>query len=293
MWMLGDGRTLETEHDPLGGVHRSRRLSDAETAQRMLQTGIDKVDREGLKVSFDLLRLEDLIVEAGVVRSAVYRRWPTKNYYYADLLRELAGRQYPVLATSGQSSINQVRALLAEHPSKFRTPEDRHRLIVEICRLGALENFNSIANSTEWNTYMTITATLSTLPSNEDLQSDLGEALKLSEQAHIENMAASYAELAQLLDYQLRPNLGDITFQTIAQMAAGVIQGLAMDSLADQSIGTQRFQADPFSTGTVSEWSMPAIGFTSVIMCFLEPLPDRRELTDAEIDNRIQSLQHM
>ena len=288
--MLGAGFTLGIEHDPLGGTHRSRRIPDAETTQRMLQAGIDKVDREGLKVSFDLLRLEDLIVEAGVVRSAVYRRWPTKNYYYADLLRSLAGREYPGIAASGEASIEQIITLLHHHSDMLRTPDSRRALIIELCRLGAADNFDTMLNSKQWSVYLTITATLASLPQNEDLQSDLGHALTKSEQTFVEHMATYYGTLAEVTDYRLRADLGGINLQTVAQMAAAAIEGMMIDSLADKTVATKRFNADPFGTGATNEWSMPAIAFTSIMMTFLEPKPDQCELTDEEIAARINIL---
>lgn len=281
------------EHDPLGGLHRSRRLTDAETAEKMLQAGIDKVNREGLKVSFDLLRLEDLIVEAGVVRSAVYRRWPTKNYYYADLLRELAGREYPAIAASGEASIDRVVTLLRENSSMLRTPESRRSLIVELCRLGATENFESLSASGPWSVYLTITATLASLPKNEELHSDLGQALTKSEQTFIDHMSAHYSLLAKVFDYQLKPALDGIDLRTVARMGAAAVEGLAIDSLADQTVITRRFNADPFGTGMTAEWSMPAVAFASIMLTFLEPLPDQRELTDEEIATRLTMLDQL
>lgn len=39
----------------------------------MLQTAVDKVNQEGLRVGFDLPRLKDIIADAGVASSAAYQ----------------------------------------------------------------------------------------------------------------------------------------------------------------------------------------------------------------------------
>ena len=59
------------------------RLSDDETGQRMLAAAVAMVHRTGLTVSLDHISFEDVIRDADVSRSAVYRRWPYKDLFYA------------------------------------------------------------------------------------------------------------------------------------------------------------------------------------------------------------------
>jgi AcrR family transcriptional regulator len=48
------------------------------------------VHRDGLTVSLDHISLEEVIRDADVSRSAVYRRWPYKDLFFSDLVKELA-----------------------------------------------------------------------------------------------------------------------------------------------------------------------------------------------------------
>jgi AcrR family transcriptional regulator len=48
------------------------------------------VNRTGLTVSLDHISLEQVIRDAGVSRSAAYRRWPYKDLFFSDLVKQLA-----------------------------------------------------------------------------------------------------------------------------------------------------------------------------------------------------------
>lgn len=280
--------------DPFGGTYRGRRLSDEETAERMLQKGVEKVNEEGLRISFDMLRLEDLIAEAGVARSAVYRHWATKHHYYADLLKELAKLQHPAVSTYDKSTVEEIIALVRQDPSKLRTAESRRAFAVELCRHGALHNFGSLASSRPWSVYITLTVTLVSLPEDSELQSDLRDMLEEAEDSFLKTMTSFYAGLFEVLDFRVRPDLGDFPLGTVAQLGAAVIEGLALDSISHSSVSALRFDADPFRTGEVAEWSMAGIGFASVMFTLVEPIPDQKdELTDEEIVQRLQTLDRM
>ena len=80
---------------PTGLARRGRRLSDRETEQRMLRAAVAMVQRTGLTVSLDHISLEDVIRDAGVSRSAVYRRWPYKDLFFSDLVKQLAQGRHP------------------------------------------------------------------------------------------------------------------------------------------------------------------------------------------------------
>jgi AcrR family transcriptional regulator len=75
---------------PTGLARRERRLSDQETERRMLGAALAVVSRTGLTVSLDHLSFEDIIRDADVSRSAVYRRWPYKDLFFSDLVKQLA-----------------------------------------------------------------------------------------------------------------------------------------------------------------------------------------------------------
>lgn len=264
-----------TDRDPFGRTQRTGRLSDEQTAERMLQTGQQRVSSEGLPISFDLLRFEDLIVEAGVARSAVYRRWPTKNHFYADLLRELAASNHPAMAQYEVNTTDAVVRLLRENLERLITPQGRRALFVEISRLAALENFNSLAGSRAWSNYVTLTATLTTLPTDGGLHADLRQAMHRSDEGFFGVMASFYATMLPFMGQRLRSDLPEVTLGTLAELGAAIIEGLSLNNISNPKVGDQRMMLDPFGTGVVAEWSLPGLGFTTQLMALVEADPDQ------------------
>jgi AcrR family transcriptional regulator len=129
-------------HGPLGLARRPR-LSDHETEQRMLHTATALIDGSGLTVSLDHISFEEVIQQAGVSRSAAYRRWPYKDLFFSDLLKELAQAARPAAVSGFEASSAAIREIALAHLDWLETPEGRHDLVLELIRLGALNDFET------------------------------------------------------------------------------------------------------------------------------------------------------
>ncbi|MEU0564144.1 TetR/AcrR family transcriptional regulator [Nonomuraea sp. NPDC005983] len=258
------------DQPPTGLTRRRRRLSDEETQQRMLETAVAMVNRTGLTVSLEHISFEEVIRDAGVSRSAVYRRWPYKDLFFSDLLREIARATTPAIAAGG-SAIELVSSVIHDHLDWLETPELRHELCLEILRQGALRDFETIHGSTEWRTYIALHATFLSLDDG-DLRTDVQHALARSEQAFVDRMAAAYRHLADLLGYRLRPELG-ATFETMAGLAQAGMRGLVTMAMSTPDVATRRIRATPFGSARTTDWSLPAIGAAATAFSFIEPDP--------------------
>ena len=124
-------RVASSSRAPTGLARRGRRLSDHETEQRMLQAAVAMVSRTGLTVSLEHISFEDVIRDAGVSRSAVYRRWPYKDLFFSDLVKELAQKATPTIVSE---ELDLIKRVVAERTDWLETPELRHRLVVELLR---------------------------------------------------------------------------------------------------------------------------------------------------------------
>lgn len=269
---------------PTGLARRGRRLSDHETAQRMLHTAVDMVHRTGLTVSLDHISLEDVIREAGVSRSAVYRRWPYKDLFFSDLVRELATNATPTLV---DDELAMIKEIAASHLDWLDTPEHRQALMTELFRRLALLDFDTLYGSAAWRTYVALHATFLSL-ADGDLRDQVQAALGESERAHLARIAKAWGQLAGLFGYRLRPELG-ATFATLAPLLSAAMRGLVIMALSMPEIATQRAAAAPFGAVAQEEWSLPAIGLASIASGFLEPDPEV-EWDDARITAVRQSL---
>jgi AcrR family transcriptional regulator len=186
---------------PTGLARRGRRLSDHETEQRMLRTAAAMVHRDGLTVSLDHISLEEVIRDADVSRSAVYRRWPYKDLFFSDLVKELARGATPEIV---DDELALIKRIVAERLDWLDTPGRRHGLVIELLRQLAPFDFQALYGSARWRTYLALHATFLSLADGQ-LRDQIGEALARSERDHRIRVAHSWELLAGLFGYRLRP----------------------------------------------------------------------------------------
>jgi len=253
---------------PTGLARRRHRLSDEETEERMLQAAVAMVNRSGLTVSLDHISFEDIIHDANVSRSAVYRRWPYKDLFFSDFVLELAKHATPTIINDEEEL---MRRVVAEHEDWLESPELRQNLMVELLRQLALLDFETMYDSAGWRTYVALHATFMSL-SDGDMRDQVQAALAQSEQVRTARIANAWGQLAGLFGYRLRAELG-ATFETMATLLSATLHGLVIMALSTLDISTQRIQASPFGATGKNEWSVPALGLAAIASAFLEPDP--------------------
>jgi AcrR family transcriptional regulator len=247
---------------------RRQRLSDRETEQRMLQAAMGMISRAGLTVSLDHISFEDVIRDAGVSRSSAYRRWPYKDLFLSDLVKQLAKDATPTIVSD---ELELIRRVVAEHPDWTETAELRHSLVIELFRQLALFDFQTVHASAQWRTYLALHAAFMSL-ADSGLRDQVQAALGQSERDHIDRVAKAWERMTGLLGYRLRPELG-VTFTDVAALADATLRGLVIKALSMPEIAERRLQAIPFGAASQDEWSLPAIGLASIASAFLEPDP--------------------
>jgi len=262
------GSTVSNRPAPTGLGRRGRRLSDRETEQRMLDAAMAMVSQTGLTVSLDHISFEDVIRDADVSRSAVYRRWPYKDLFFSDLVKELATKATPTIVSAELELIGQI---VAERLDWLETPELRHRLVVELLRRLSLLDFQTLYGSPEWRTYLALHATFLSI-ADEELRDQVREALARSGRDHIARIASAWERMVGLLGYRLRPELG-ATFETAATLVDSAMRGLVITALSMPEVAAYRAQASPFGAEKADEWSLPGLALGSMALAFLEPDP--------------------
>ena len=104
------------------------------------------------------------------------------------------------------------------------------------------------------------------------LRDEIQAVLAQSEQGHTARVAKAWEQLAPLFGYRLRPGSG-ATFETIATLLDATMRGLVVMARAVPGIAAHRVQACPFGAAGQEEWSLPALGLTSIASELLEPDP--------------------
>lgn len=270
---------------PTGLGRRTRRLSEGETERRMLDTALAMVNRTGLTVSLDHLAFEDVIREAGVARSAVYRRWPYKDLFLSDLVKQLAKAAIPSTADNAVM-IDLIRQVVTEGQDRLATAEARHGVVLELFRQTALRDFQQLYGSAQWRTYLALHATFASLADGE-LREQIQHTLAESQQGFISRVATAWRQIAELFGYRLRPELA-ASYDTVATLASATARGLILMALSTPQLATYQARAKPFGATETRDWSLPALGLGSIASAFLEPDP-----TITWTDQRIATIRHV
>jgi AcrR family transcriptional regulator len=247
-------------------------MNDEETQRRMLETALAMVHRSGLTVGLDHISFEDVIRDAGVSRTAAYRRWPYKDLFFSDLLRELARGTAPAGAVGERDGLRTIRAVLAARYDGLATPEGRHDLVTELLRVAAIRDFEAVHDSPEWRTYLALHASFLSLPDG-DLREEIKVALARSERGFVERIAVAWERMVGLLGYRIRPGSGG-SFELIATLGSATMRGLVLMALSDEDLFARRVQANPTGATQPAEWSLTSVAMASIAGTFLEPDPD-------------------
>lgn len=234
-----------------------------------MQAALAAVHRTGLTVTLEHISFEDVIRDAGVSRSSAYRRWPYKDLFLSDLVKELAK---DASATMIKEEVELIRRAIADHEDWLATAELRHGLVIELVRRLALFDYEAVLHSSEWRTYIALHAAFMSLADGE-LRNQIQQALALSEEARNSQIASVWQVLAGLFGYRLRSELGTTTFEALARLLTSTLRGLVILSLSRPDLADHRSQAKPFGATTSDDWSLAAIGFASIASAFLEPDP--------------------
>ena len=257
--------TIQT---PTGLASRRRRLSEAETTDRMLETAVAMLGRGGLTVSLDHVSLEEVIREAGVSRSAVYRRWPYKDLFFRDVVIELAGNVAPGIF---DQEVRLLRQVVAEREEWLKTPELRSGLVTELIRQLALLDFEVLYESATFRTYLTLNAAFLSIADGETRE-HVRAALADAGQAHIARVAAAWELLASLFGFRLSPST-EATFESLATLLDASLHGLVLAASSEPGIVAKRVRARPFGAVEEADWSLLALSFANIAWGLLEPDP--------------------
>lgn len=264
----------DSRSGPTGLARRGRRLSDRETERRMLRAAVAMVHGTGLTVSLDHISFEDVIRNADVSRSAVYRRWPFKDLFFSDLVKELARDATPPAIVSDEVSL--IQQIVAERMDWLKSAEGRHRLMLELFRQLSLLDFRALYESPQWRTYLALHATFMSLTDGE-LRDEVQIILAQSEREHMAAVARAWEHLAALFGYRLRPGA---TFGTLATLLSATMRGLVIMalslpelSLPELAVTGAAGQAPQNPFGADGDWSLAAIGLSCTALAFLEPDP--------------------
>lgn len=238
----------------------------------MLQAAMDMINNSGLTVGLDHISFEDVIHHASVARSAAYRRWPYKDLFFSDLLRELAKGASPAIAVSNLTAVRAVRRIILDRLDWVADPGLRTALVAEVLRQGALKELQIFSATPEWRTYLALQATFLGL-ADEEVRTQILASLQQSEADLTVGLAEAYRRITELLGCRLRPEL-KVTFADVAQLTTATMRGMVIMAPSNPELVTRTVHTDPFGAPGPAEWTQPALALAGIVMTFIEADPD-------------------
>lgn len=239
--------------------------------ERVLNTALSQITEHGMTVSLEHLSLEEIIRASGVSRASAYRIWPNKQRFLADVL--VSAVRATRLEVDSQAEVAQLTALLDANPSFATDAQVRRDVIVEGLRISIQADFERIASSPQWATYLSLNATCRGL-ADSSLREEVATALAEMQEVFIDHRSAVYARLPPLLGYRLVPPLsGEDGFRSMSEAAGALMTGFLVQLGARPQLLTATFRLAAYGVDE-RDWTVPAFALTGLVLSYLEPDPD-------------------
>ncbi|BCT77030.1 hypothetical protein SCMU_28720 [Sinomonas cyclohexanicum] len=241
------------EHSP------GRRLPAAETRERLLSAAVRMLRATGLTVSLEHLSMEELIREADVPRSSVFRIWGSKANFFSDLLLELIRPESAFSSGYDLEADAQIMALVQRHQHLLATPEGRRAVLEEVVRVGIELYSDRVFGSQTFRFHAALGAALPTIP--EPQRSRVEAALADAESTYVAHLAGLYEAIMPAV--HLRPKEG-LTTTDVAAAGSALVQGLAerrrmLPELAGHTLMRPGIGGEPVA------WTLGAIAFLAIV----------------------------
>lgn len=243
---------------------RTRRPA-GQTRALLLAAAVERVEAEGLRLDYANIELEDLIRTAGVPRSTVFRIWPDRMAFVADLVRALfeadpgfdSGFDGPTLAL--------LEEAMAGDPAAMSTPEGREAALRETLRVAVAHNVDAVEHTVAWRAYRTMSAALSSgdaVPGGEGIRTLLSEI----EDRYLQRMAEMYRGLNDAFGRRMRAGVDE---RDLALAIMAMIDGMSDHRRIDTAMvdAPRRVALGPEG---VREWHPAAIAVWGIYAAFTE-----------------------
>ncbi len=179
----------------------------------MLEAAVERVKAEGLLLDYSNISLEDLIRVAGVPRSTVFRIWPDRGAFVADLVRALFVSDPGFDAGFDRETLQLLQAAMAQGPAAAEVADRDPRLGREVAlraavRAAVAHNVVAVEHSLAYRAYKTMSAALASgdaVPGGEEIRTLLIDI----EERYAQRMAELYRSLNEALGIRMRDGVDE------------------------------------------------------------------------------------
>ena len=237
-----------------------------ETRARLLAVAVDRVKAEGLLLDYANIELEDLIRVAGVPRSTVFRIWPDRVAFIADLVRAVFDADPGFQTGFDGETLEILQGALSKHADDGNTPDSPQIALRAVVRVAVAHNIVAVEHSVAWRAYRTMSGALASgdaVPGGDDIRALLGEI----EDRYLDRMAALYEQLNDSVGIRMRDGL---TERDLALAVMSVIDGMS-DHRRINPPFIDRPRAVALGADGEQQWHLAGLAVYGVYSAFTEP----------------------
>ena len=242
----------------------------ADVRDQLVAEAVEQIERFGVDIGLDHIKLADVIEATGVGRSSAYRSLADdtlapQEVLHRELFAQILGRHHR------QTNLSIVTAATMDELARQQPnldsgdPERRAAAIRGLIRVGSAASYHEVVASIERAILISSYGALRSSP-GQDWRHD---ALRRGEQVLATLFGELYAGLSEIVGYRLRDGLSMEQFSTAI---AALLEGLAMrDGFSEHLVGIDRPTGPD---GEIESWTLFAIGFEGIYGVFFEPIPE-------------------
>lgn len=252
---------------------RSWRPDPATVRQSIIEAGIELLAEEGVALAADRMSIERAAARAKVSRAAAYKLWTglderPQDAFRNDVLLHAAEQVLTGTEDELNGTMGVIMATLQRYgPIPELDPEERHAVLREVVRVGALSNLQQLVNSSNWHVYLSVLANVcSRGGADEPAPLGLVGAIRTGSDRAAALYGPMYLALGQIFGMRIRPGYRIEQF-TVA--AASLVDGVALR--ADLSEHVDGITGPYPSEGP---WHLFAVSFLALVREFFEADPD-------------------
>lgn len=244
----------------------------SETRARLLAVAVERVQSEGLLLDYANIELEDLIRTAGVPRSTVFRIWPDRVAFVADLVRALFEADPGFQTGFDSETLRLLEQSVSQRAEELDSAEGRQIALRAVVRVTVAHNIVAVEHSTAWRAYKTMSAALASgdaVPGGEEIRALLGEI----ENRYVERMAELYVRLNHAIGVRMRDG---VTERDLALAIMSVIDGMS-DHRRINPPFIDRPRVVAFGEDGAQEWHLAALAVYGVYSSLTEHDEERAQ----------------
>lgn len=234
----------------------------------MLGAAVERVEAEGLLLDFANIELEDLIRTAGVPRSTVFRIWPDRMAFVADLVRALFEADPGFARGFDDDTLRLLERAVADSAAAG-TAEARRAAFHDVLRPAVVHNIVTVETTVAWRAYRTMSAALSSgdaVPGGDDIRALLSEI----EDRYLDQMSEMYRALNAAFGLRMR---NGVTERDLAVAIVAMVDGMS----DHRRINVAMVDAPRVVTlgpEGAREWHLAAIAVSGIYDAFTESVDD-------------------